>query len=140
MTTQHTPDPWAVHPLNGRVIVDSSGAAIVQLLLPDGGSLESRPLAKANARRIVACVNACAGMKNPSAEINRMKCAVIESVDHYTEVEEQLAKAEQQHAELLSALHDISHIASAKENWVHAELARCGFIASEAIAKAGGKV
>ena len=65
--SKHTPEPWKdgflrVTALNGgmRVAVTSC----------DGGNVE---IEQANANRIVDCVNACAGMADPAAEIAELK-------------------------------------------------------------------
>lgn len=72
----HTPEPWVI---DGRVRLatnfysdDATGSII-------GGcndyQFAFRPLEErlANAARIVACVNACAGMDDPAAEIQRLR-------------------------------------------------------------------
>lgn len=82
------------------------------------------------ARRIAACVNACAGIVNPEIKIPQLKDALIESV-------EQLQKAEQQNAKLLATLqwlHDACGEGNEGEtlaaHWVK-------YITSKAINKAG---
>ena len=60
--SNHTPEPWKCE---GYVVY-----------FPDligGFSLQHCPDAEATARRIVACVNACAGMDSPAAEIAELK-------------------------------------------------------------------
>ena len=60
--SNHTPEPWKCE---GYVVY-----------FPDligGFSLRNCPDAVATARRIVACVNACAGMADPTAEIAALK-------------------------------------------------------------------
>ena len=43
---------------------------------------------KANAQRIVACVNACAGMQDPAAEIAALKADLTETITFRNELEE----------------------------------------------------
>ena len=60
--SNHAPEPWKCE---GYVVY-----------FPDligGFSLQHCPDAEATARRIVACVNACAGMDSPAAEIAELK-------------------------------------------------------------------
>ena len=60
--SNHAPEPWKCE---GYVVY-----------FPDligGFSLQHCPAAEATARRIVACVNACAGMADPAAEIAELK-------------------------------------------------------------------
>lgn len=72
---QHTPAPWRVgikHPC--RLIAGDGNAA--QLVgataaFADEGTENERE--RANAARIVACVNACEGMDDPAAEVARLK-------------------------------------------------------------------
>ena len=74
----HTKEPW-------RVWNHGGDFAIEALVLEPGiyGDL-STSLSEANASRIVACVNACAGMEDPEGDIfllregNRLKAEVIE--------------------------------------------------------------
>lgn len=64
MGTQHTPEPWQLDSLNGfSILAPFAGnkyTLSVCSLTPCGGGAESRAEARANARRIVVCVNACA--------------------------------------------------------------------------------
>jgi hypothetical protein len=73
MNTTHTPEPWRVYAWRN----DSTFA--VEYIQPSGISAfvcqmnGSNGQSEANASRIVACVNACAGMEDPAAEIERLK-------------------------------------------------------------------
>lgn len=65
---QHTPEPWKVY--NGEEIhgvLDSAGKHLAEMWQRKDYD------SSANARRIVACVNACAGMDDPKAEIEQLK-------------------------------------------------------------------
>ena len=73
MNTTHTPEPW----VNGNALLKSDGT---DLMLDYGhytahigriSSMSENDIAIAS--RIVACVNACAGMEDPAAEIERLK-------------------------------------------------------------------
>jgi hypothetical protein len=68
---KHTPEPWGQY-LNH--ITDSDGWTMGDLHF--GQRFEGISVkfdAEANAARIVACVNACAGMDDPAAEIERLR-------------------------------------------------------------------
>ena len=86
MKTEHTPEPWknvkGVHVVSGEKQIARCW-------------VENRPVsvAHANARRIVACVNACAGI--PTEVLERYKLGII-GVDY------KLTK--QQRDELLAAI------------------------------------
>lgn len=88
--TKHTPEPWIYEGLSGDI--DEGWEA--SLIIPgDKGNADwhsfivayglqgeegAGELAEANARRIVACVNACAGMADPEAEIAKLKAEMEE--------------------------------------------------------------
>lgn len=61
----HTKEPWDVAPKSPHLIYSLIGDAIAEC----DGSVDgkSREWDHANAARIVACVNACAGIADPSA-------------------------------------------------------------------------
>lgn len=81
--TQHTQEPWAesncpdVFP-HTIIPVDAYGST-----RSDGpiGTVKSA----ANRARIVACVNACAGMADPVKEIRELRHDLTDLRDHYTE-------------------------------------------------------
>lgn len=58
---KHTPEPW-------RIFSSAQPSCIVD----DAGDI-CRARSPLDAARIVACVNACAGMDDPSAEIARLR-------------------------------------------------------------------
>jgi hypothetical protein len=68
-TIKHTPEPWV---FDGEFI-ESEQMVICQLF---NKHEDDFPNKQANAARIVACVNACAGMENPEADIKRYKKAL----------------------------------------------------------------
>ena len=72
MKTKHTPEPWAIGLSKESFVNDHKviGYAI--------GRFNTDEEKKANAARIVECVNACAGMENPAAEIAALRARVAE--------------------------------------------------------------
>ena len=67
--SKHTPEPWRVG-RPGTVVSDTpvpgmGGSDAVEYY---GGHLIGESITEANARRIAACVNACAGMRNDELE------------------------------------------------------------------------
>ena len=71
MTTKHTPEPWRQFTELGTIgdVVDSKGRAVAQAQETgnfERGAPEGLAERNANAARIVACVNGCAGI-NPEA-------------------------------------------------------------------------
>ena len=67
--SNHTPEPWRVgRPFNvvsDTPVPEMGGSDAVEYY---GGHLIGESIIEANARRIVACVNACAGMRNDELE------------------------------------------------------------------------
>ena len=101
MKTKHTPEPWALHTLfespmhityeNGQEgyhnttwVIDNERRIIAELGYSTDfqgmgwGKNETIIKWKANAARIVACVNACAGMEDPAAEIAALRERIAE--------------------------------------------------------------
>lgn len=72
--SKHTPEPWFHHKpsgsqhTSGGYINNSASRNIDAICHVYGGDT-----GLADAGRIVACVNACAGMENPAAEITELK-------------------------------------------------------------------
>lgn len=64
---KHTPEPWCT---NGREIGDEP---MMYTKISNSISGNSYEEAEANAHRIVACVNACAGMGDPEMVVRMMK-------------------------------------------------------------------
>ena len=67
MPAKHVPEPWRVAPAsdyadNAQLHVDAGLNGFVGLM-----GMRGDAAAEANARRIVACVNGCAGLADPSA-------------------------------------------------------------------------
>lgn len=89
--SKHTPEPWfddrATHdePYQNIKILGDENRGICWLWIDDAPVDDWNAEQRANASRIVTCVNACAGMADPAAEITELK---------------------RQRYELLAALHD----------------------------------
>jgi hypothetical protein len=71
VTKPHTKEPWRLDPNQP----DNIERVFYDGCLRDNWCRD--PIcSEANAARIVACVNACVGMKDPAAEIERLKKAI----------------------------------------------------------------
>ena len=75
--SKHTPEPWVA---TDRAIKRDNGFGYGEIIanVPGGNTsgpffVQSNEECEANARRIVACVNACAGMEDPVAEIEKLR-------------------------------------------------------------------
>ena len=70
---KHTPEPWdiGVSADNGLPCVDKVGSVFVEICECWGGvdDKEETEQSQANARRIVACINACAGIPTHELEL-----------------------------------------------------------------------
>ena len=69
---KHTPEPLELSLIksNGKefISIENENSVIAAINFWD-----NEPEQEANADRIVACVNACAGMKDPQSEITKLK-------------------------------------------------------------------
>lgn len=104
MTAQHTPEPW-------RTIKDHNGNDYgVQMGSAGGFALYRDANAEANSRRIVACVNACAGLTTEFLESVPNACFVANTTESVSvqlqrdELAEQVAELEKA-TELWSAVY-----------------------------------
>jgi hypothetical protein len=76
-TPEHSPEPWRCYNSDGPRtfkswrILDKRSLCVAKLEQMPGGESEY-----ANAARICACVNACAGMTDPEAEIKALRDAL----------------------------------------------------------------
>lgn len=71
-TTKHTAEPWQTFQSDaGGIVADDKGNTLASL--PWAGDNHDP---EANAARIVACVNACAGIDDPVKAINGAKAAL----------------------------------------------------------------
>lgn len=72
--TKHTPEPWEiVGKFSDKIYHAPSDTVVAQSWYPGASSISPADTMIANARRIVACVNACAGMSDPAAEIAALR-------------------------------------------------------------------
>ncbi|MEO0966023.1 MAG: hypothetical protein AAFY08_13015 [Planctomycetota bacterium] len=85
----HTPEPWSVHEVHDSFggLADEDEEVISRGVNgPDGVGInkgeEFELFSEADARRIVSCVNACAGMDDPEATIKAMRTALAGAVMH----------------------------------------------------------
>ena len=71
---KHTKEPWGVgRPSpNGQQVIGNGKGMMIAIANPTSTQGE----VNANAERIVACVNACAGITNDALEKGLIKCAV----------------------------------------------------------------
>lgn len=94
--SKHTPEPWQTAYRERRdgtflhEVFDANGETIAsvawhRVVTPLGIGTDRVD----NARRIVACVNACAGMEDPEAEIVNLKLQRAELLDALEELLEQ---------------------------------------------------
>lgn len=118
METTHTPEPWKLGRA-GSVISESKdgleiiGATGEEAINYYGGNLIAESISQANAARIVACVNACAGIENPQEYMKGVK--LLEKTYHELQnrngdlnVQNSTLKAERQELiNLLKQSHDI---------------------------------
>ncbi len=82
MAEQHTPEPWVAQHLRGELLITPTGAdggaALAKLLIvvpgPADRWLDTRA---ANARRIVACVNACAGIPTGALDAGTIPALIV---------------------------------------------------------------
>lgn len=77
--TPHTPEPWTAKASNTDGywwFIESPSGLVADL---SDSTFEPRT-DRANARRAAACVNACAGMKDPDKEITAMRQALEDIV------------------------------------------------------------
>lgn len=106
--SKHTPEPWeyscgAIFQERGSVsIARTHGAELFQGAMTDRDAISER--IKEDARRIVACVNACRGLPTDELEQKGLIAAVGSDL---LELDGQLAEIKQQRDELLAALEDI---------------------------------
>ena len=101
--TEHTPEPWRIGtpPPNGEQTIGNEKGLMVAVATTGHGVSS-----KANARRIVACVNACAGMTNE--QIDNV-CMISGSLlNRFGEQMAYLGQVEKQRDDLLAALKRVS--------------------------------
>ncbi len=75
-TTGHTPEPWCYDPTSAarRCDIRAPGNPYILVTAYEDNNSDN---AEANAARIVACVNACAGMGDPAEAIRQAREALL---------------------------------------------------------------
>ena len=102
--SEHTKEPWkAAHEEgdNAELWIYNSEVGSKQYAI--GVLFSLNPSAEKDASRIVACVNACAGISNEELELHNVK-PVKAASDYISSLEAQLAESQRQIAELRDAL------------------------------------
>lgn len=92
----HTPEPWKQHEEDPRAIVAANDPHMSLLTVGDDGM--ALIYGEEDARRIVACVNACAGIETPDLEVGNAK---------FIEMLKERSALKQQRDKLLAALVDL---------------------------------
>ena len=110
MSEQHTPEPWAIDPddrpnmqWNNHIVSEANQDIAICFMAHDG--TEDNECGEANARRIVACVNACAGYATEELEQ-----ATLDK-RHRHEIIADLVKSNKQRDQLLAALEAVNESA-----------------------------
>lgn len=130
----HSPEPWKVNENLDNQVVSDWGVIIAETFRDRNGALVPR----GNARRIVACVNACTGIPTDVLEKGRL------SRDAFQLEETRADLAEQHRDDLLAVLERLFDIGSVHGSSIEADNPFvCGFeewekTARAAIAKAKG--
>lgn len=137
MSEQHTPTPW-VHNVEGYPKADvkgSNGRNIAHTWNVGASQPKSAEALKkrteedrANALRIVACVNACEGISTES----------LERSDVIASMQGERRRLETQRDDLLAVLERIAGLTLSQFMGPHDMALECVNLASAAIAKAGG--
>lgn len=104
---KHTPEPWAIDPddrpnmhWNNHIVSEANPNIAICFMAHDGTEQNER--GEANARRVVACVNACAGIPTEALESGEARSVRDELAT--------IAELEKQRDELLAELKSISKI------------------------------
>jgi hypothetical protein len=124
MTAQHTPGPWTAElDAHGRGRVKGNGCWVATTWTNADDDSHKRYPAEANARRLVACLNACEGIEDPENVIPQLRRA--------NDLVQQLEPLRIQRDELLEALKGVMNNCLDSDG-----LAEAYAIARAAIAKA----
>lgn len=67
-----TPEPWKVDKY-GSITANGRDTVLIQGAASSCSAGPSRDIGNANRDRVIACVNACAGMDDPAAEIAKLR-------------------------------------------------------------------
>lgn len=87
---KHTPEPWALYPNSGIYtcddIADARGDCIAAM--DSRGALAGKDEINANAARIVACVNALAGIHDPEAWVRERDVEILKYIGQAEDAEQ----------------------------------------------------
>ncbi len=87
---KHTPEPWVLFEVGERFKYQCPAAASdntsILTTTEEDGVVWAAVYNDEDARRIVACVNACAGMENPADEIAKLKSERSEMLSALKEI------------------------------------------------------
>ena len=105
MENKHTPEPWGVNPDRPCEVrqCDENGNPRLQLVA-DTSTVNARVPWRENARRIVACVNACSGVSTEILELISRVGGIAHKMTAIAALSVRLDELEQQRDELLELL------------------------------------
>lgn len=126
MSANHTPEPWEVFPPETFIVTIAgnveSNRIICHIRFPQNSGMWRRIAGEdiANARRIVACVNACKGI-----ETEKLERAAVVYLDGDSVITkggivrfpDEMDSLRTNRNELAALLREISGIATANESW-----------------------
>lgn len=110
--SKHTPEPWIYHRQGfSTVYVEARiGCGLLQEIAACGPCNDGQEQQEANARRIVACVNACAGLETEHLENQTMLGETL--VKRFNLLKSEAAELTKQRDELLATLQGMIDISS----------------------------
>lgn len=117
MSTKHTPEPWNATD-NGFFyeLRAESGHSFTNVMENEHHPLtRGRAIEKANAERIVACVNACAGFDNPEFVIRFMKTIKVMPFSGKIRTEEIFAELDRLKTENEELKNELEQLKNAKQ-------------------------
>lgn len=106
--SEHTKEPWKFIDVIGGCSVYAGRIKVLSY------SYSPNAENKANARRIVACVNACAGFANPEKDIPAIETASKMHFDQAMANGQRASEYEAQRDELLAALKEVTECLDAQ--------------------------
>lgn len=120
----HSKTPWKVHSMEQFHSAGEFGIEIVSAdgnVIADNQTYYPAAISEPDARRIVAAVNACAGLSTDLLEKAALTAAHIEERERLSfctqKIEEERDQLQQQNAQLLAALRDVISWVPGREKW-----------------------
>ena len=110
MTQKHTPEPWRLY-RNNQSVGDAVGNAVCDVWPRCDAQLASEE-GKANARRIVSCVNACIGIGTEALEKMPNPFGVLLSTKSFKDIIAQRDELQAEVDELLDLLQSLENDAA----------------------------